>query len=143
MKTVHHIGIDTGKKTGLAIWTPAYKQLDLYSTDFWGVWGVIEDYQYELRPDRTKVRIEMPGSFLYGRNSKHGKRVSVKMAVNVGGVQMMAILLAERFEELGYQVGRPQPSKRKLNHDIFKKITGYTGTTNEHTRDAGMLVYGI
>lgn len=36
----------------------------------------------------------------------------------------------------------PQANRTKLSADQFKKITGWQGRTNEHGRDAAMLIFG-
>lgn len=36
----------------------------------------------------------------------------------------------------------PKNNKTKLKADIFARITGWTGLTNEHGRDSAMLVFG-
>lgn len=36
----------------------------------------------------------------------------------------------------------PQANRTKLKADQFKRITGWQGRTNEHARDAAMLVVG-
>ena len=36
----------------------------------------------------------------------------------------------------------PTNNRTKLNAEQFKRITKYQGQTNEHNRDAAMLVYG-
>jgi len=37
----------------------------------------------------------------------------------------------------------PKSNKTKLTADQFKRITGWQGKTNEHNRDAAMLIYGL
>jgi len=36
----------------------------------------------------------------------------------------------------------PKANRTKLTADQFKRITGWQGRTNEHSRDAAMLVFG-
>jgi len=42
-----------------------------------------------------------------------------------------------------FELIAPKDNKTKLRADSFKKLTGYEYSTNEHGRDAGMLVYGL
>lgn len=37
----------------------------------------------------------------------------------------------------------PKSNKTKLTADQFKRITGWQRKTNEHNRDAAMLIYGL
>ena len=41
-----------------------------------------------------------------------------------------------------YEAVAPKDNKTKLTSQQFKLYTGWQGTTNEHARDAAMLVYG-
>ena len=143
----YFIGVDAGVNTGLAIWVPAIKELSLHTTDFWGLWDIIESYEPVLYPFMTKVRIETPGRFMYARNKaqKLKREAELKMATNYGGNIREAELIAARFSEKGFTVDRPRPTKNHTKHNakLFTQITGYPGQTNEHVRDAGMLVYGL
>lgn len=42
-----------------------------------------------------------------------------------------------------FRMVAPKNNKTKLNSASFKKITGWQKQTNEHSRDAAMLVFGI
>jgi len=42
-----------------------------------------------------------------------------------------------------FEMVAPKNNKTKINADYFKKITGWQDHTNEHSRDAAMLVFGI
>lgn len=44
--------------------------------------------------------------------------------------------------KIPYELVAPKNNKTKMNADLFGKITGWKEKTNEHSRDAGMLVYG-
>lgn len=42
----------------------------------------------------------------------------------------------------GYDLVHPKNNSTKLKADKFKMLTGFKGRTNEHGRDAYMLIYG-
>ncbi len=44
-------------------------------------------------------------------------------------------------QEFNYIMVHPKANATKTKADLFKKITGWTGRTNEHARDAAMLVF--
>jgi len=46
------------------------------------------------------------------------------------------------FHDIPHGVVAPRNNKTKLDAEQFKKITGWAGRTNEHGRDAAMLIYG-
>lgn len=44
---------------------------------------------------------------------------------------------------IAYRLVHPANNTTKLKSDDFKRITGWMGVTNEHARDAGMLVFAM
>lgn len=44
--------------------------------------------------------------------------------------------------KIPYELVAPKNNKTKMDAELFRKITGWKEQTNEHSRDAGMLVYG-
>jgi hypothetical protein len=42
-----------------------------------------------------------------------------------------------------FEMVAPKNNATKLTAEQFRRITGYEGKTNEHGRDAAMLVYGF
>lgn len=144
------IGIDTGATTGIAVWDSEKKELiEVRSSDFWGVHDYIFDKYHDpimIRGARpVTVIIELPGKFLYRKNNKYEEKVKRKIAVDYGGTRREAELLQGRFESLGFKVILLQPGKKsgtKMKAPAFKKLTGWKERTNEHGRDAAMLVFG-
>ena len=129
------IGIDPGKTTGLAVYDRDHNKLvRLESTTFWGAYStVLTEYH-----DVFAVVIEVP-------KTKHNwhKDKSGITAHNIGRVCREAELLAIGLELAGLNVITQHP-KGKINHNMFCRITRWSeGRTNDHTRDAGMLCYGV
>lgn len=145
----YFIGIDPGTYTGFAVWVPKS------ATGIDGVEPLLsleKKHTYrsalkrvsEFPVDDTIVVIEDPGQ---NKPIWHDKdlppAVREKIAKDVGGNHMEARILADYIEALGYRVKRVRPTTEKLEHFEFRRITGYQGQTNEHVRDAAMLVFGI
>ena len=122
------IGIDPGKITGLAIAEDG-KITELVTTSFW------EAYHYvsSVCDSVDVVVVEVPTT----KKNWHGP----KAAHDVGRVCRESELLADGIEKLGAKVIRRHP-QGKLNQKQFTRITGWTKRTNQHCRDAAMLVYG-
>lgn len=124
------IGIDPGKKTGFAV-AENGKLVELETLNFWKAYlrvkALIELSKVSL------VVIEVPGT----KKNWHGP----KAAHDVGRVCREAELLAEGIELLGVNVIRQHPTG-KVNQEYFARVTGWKKRTNEHVRDAGMLVCG-
>lgn len=45
--------------------------------------------------------------------------------------------------KIQFELVAPKNNKTKIDANVFQKITGWKEQTNEHSRDAAMLVYGI
>lgn len=129
------IGIDPGKETGLAVYdTKTRKIREVFMTDFWGAYEYVNDIIRGMILE--KVIIEVPRT----KTNWHKKGCDITSA-NVGGIYREAHLLADGIEKLGVKVVRSHPAGKECAAYI-KRLTGYTGRTNEHTRDAIMLCWG-
>lgn len=129
------IGIDPGKDSGVAI---AYggKLAELITTDFWGVVEILEQNREAV------IVVELPINKHVFHNGSSSRGGIARTGVNVGSVIREAELLVKYLHRNGFEhiVQRPQG---KRTDDEFKKITGWTGRTNQHTRDAGLLIHGL
>jgi hypothetical protein len=131
-------GIDPGTKTGVAKYDKLLGRLtDVFTTDFWGCWDYF-NYDCVLADQAiSKIRIEVPRT----KTNWHKKGCDIT-AANVGGAIREAKLLADGLEKLGYNVEMVHP-QGKVDAGYIKRLTGWIGRTNEHTRDAIMLCYGF
>ncbi len=133
------IGIDAGVNTGIAIYGHEADEWLLFTESFWQAYDRIEKYDR----DYTGIVIEVPSGHVIhrrkdGESSGFGRD---RMAANVGSNRREAVLLAERFEALGFTVVRKKPTRTKWNAEDLKRHTGITRRTNEHVRDAIRLVH--
>lgn len=135
-----YIGIDCGKNTGIAICYDG--KIKLINSDFWHAFHYIKD---TFDTEKTKVIIEDPSKIrtIYAKNRHQSKMATAKIAQDVGGVKRESELLADGLEWAGFLVERVKPNNTKKDAKTIKRITGYGGRSNEHTRDALMLVYGL
>lgn len=64
-------------------------------------------------------------------------------AQGVGSVKRDAQIWEDWCKEnqINFKMIHPKNNSTKYKADTFKKITGWTGRTNEHARDAAMLVF--
>ena len=67
----------------------------------------------------------------------------MKMARNVGEIDAWCALITSICDDLGIPAHGISPKAKgaKLRHDAFAKLTGWTGKTNEHMRDAAMVAW--
>lgn len=137
----YSIGIDPGKQTGLAVYDRFEKRLEIVArTTFWeAIEFIAQNYpQSQVR----RVVIELPKSKAVWHNKATARGAIQRTSVNVGSVIREAELLVEYFKRAGYEVITQHPKGKRTAHQV-KKITGYQGRTNEHTRDAIMLCWGL
>lgn len=127
------IGIDPGKKTGFAVYDKKLKKMAVVKTlDFWSAYEACKAYPHES----TKVVVEVSDTKAQFNKGKS----SHTWSVNIGMVYRESHLIAEGLRRLGYLVKEVHP-RGKVDKDKFKRLTGYDGRTNEHSRDAGMMAF--
>jgi hypothetical protein len=129
------IGIDPGKLTGIAV-SKNGKLIDIFIGNFWSAIDSIDHF-----PDAIVI-IEIPDTKHVWHNHAKAKGAIQRTGVNVGSVIREAELLVEYLirNERTYLTQKPQG---KMNADQFRLITGWTGRTNQHMRDAGLLCFGV
>jgi hypothetical protein len=128
------VAIDPGCTTGVAIFEDG-KISELLTTDFWGVVDVI-DFHYD-----ALFVIELPDTKAVWHNEAKAQGAIQRTGVNVGSVIREAELLIEYLSdrEMEYIIQKPLGKKTSAQ---FKRITGWDGRSNQHTRDAALLAWG-
>lgn len=142
MKNNNHkifIGIDCGVNTGLCIWDKSKKEIVVLCTmkiheaiKTVECWHVIHDTDVFVRVEDARLRT------WFGKAGK-------EQLQGAGSIKRDSGIWDDFLKDLGvdYEMVPPKKNKTKLNSERFKQITGYTDKTNEHARDAAMLVYGL
>jgi hypothetical protein len=127
------IGIDTGTNTGIAAWNTALKCFDFVDT-------------MTIDKAFSKVLEYKSGDeiFVFFEDPKHigGRR---ERAQGAGSVKRDAAIW-ERFlknNKIPYRSVRAGSTITKMKGEYFKQLTGWTGRTSEHARDAAMMVYDL
>jgi len=131
------IGIDPGVETGLAV-TVNSKLTEVTSLDFWDarerIGGIID---------------ANPGSTITIYVEDAEKRSGTKEAAFGAGQVVAHCKLWKKLEEklgsdlVSFKFIRPDPSLTKYSKEKFKKFTNWQERTNNHGRDAAMLIYGL
>ena len=134
------IGIDPGVNMGFAAWSKSKSEfLMLETLTFWQVYDKCTMYPV----DTTKIIIEKSDTtHIWGGKGK-GKSASVasRIGQNVAAPKVQADLLKDRLTALGFYAVTQKPAGTKMAADLFKRLTGYQGRTNEHNRDAGVIAF--
>jgi predicted RNase H-like nuclease (RuvC/YqgF family) len=137
------IGIDCGVNTGFAVWmrpvkefriissgtiTAAMRKIMLLKNDGIPIFVRFEDAR--LR----KIIPRMPNE-----SRERGRREGA------GSVKRDAKVWEDWLQEEGipYEAVAPKDNMTKLSAATFMRTTGWGESTNEHERDAAMLVFGL
>lgn len=128
------IGIDPGKENGVAIFDRDKGRLrTVCSMKTFQVLMLLEEMS-----ERAEVFIEDPTTWKpFG-----GKSQSHKLK-GAGSVTARFLAIVEMLDayQIPYNRIPIQGTLKKVDKDMFKKITGWDERTNEHGRDAAILCY--
>jgi len=134
-----YIGIDTGVNTGIAVWDSGIKEfISVESQMIHEAMQTTQRWFSVLNPTKTKVRVEDARQRKYitgGREKLQG----------AGSVKRDAKIWEDFLTDydIPYEMVAPKNNITKLSAETFKKMTGWQGRTNEHGRDAAMLIFGL
>lgn len=141
------IGIDPGALTGMAVYDKVEKIINLLTS------GTILECQYLLQAHPWNKLIKFGQVFVRIEDARlrtwipRQKTASRELGRREGAGYVKAhCAIWEDFCKLWgipHEFVAPKNNKTKVDAAYFKKLTGYTGKTNEHSRDAAMLVVGL
>jgi len=132
------IGIDPGTKTGVAAYNVETKQIIACKTS--GIVNVMslitllaydEEFLVEIWFEDARKRKWFGNS---GREKLQG----------AGSIKRDCSIWEEFCNEhsIKHKMIPPRDISTKMDKKLFAKITGWTGRTSEHSRDAAMIVFG-
>lgn len=140
------VGLDPGVTTGFAVWLPQTATLrEVTSLPIHRAMVEVRAL-HELAKDKGGTllvifedarTLKFPG----GRNAKK----EGKVLQGVGSVKRDCGIWEDFCEDYGipYQAKRWMRGTTKWTAEYFKRLTGWAAQTNEHARDAGVLVFGL
>lgn len=131
------IGIDTGVKTGIAIWDCDQKAFIEISTE--KIHRAMDTVLSYHNIGGVFVKVEDARMATFGRSNDYYK------AQGSGSVKRDASIWEAFLKDhkIPYNMCRPNKKLSKLSKEDFSKITKYTGLTSQHSRDAAMMVFGM
>jgi hypothetical protein len=139
----YYIGIDAGTKTGWCVWNKSEKFIRQLETmpihramKEMELWKVFAPGNIFVRLEDARLRKWIPKQKT--ESAERGRREGA------GYVKAHCAIWEAFLTDLGipFELVAPKNNKTKVKADYFKKLTGYKGQTNNHERDAGMLVVG-
>lgn len=132
------IGIDSGVNTGIAIYVCGSRQL--HSAASTTIHEAMEQVRYwnKCYPGGVLVRVED------ARKRTWFGKATKEVLQGAGSIKRDAKIWDDFLRDLkvDYEMVAPKNNKTKLSASVFAKLTGFKGSTNEHSRDASMLVFG-
>jgi hypothetical protein len=130
------IGIDPGVQTGLALYDTEVKILcQLETVPIHRAMETVLRYHSQY-----KIVVRFEDARLRKWFGKAGR----EKLQGADSVKRDCRIWEDFLKDSGipFEAVAPQQNKTKIKAETFRKITGWTGRTTEHSRDAGMLVYG-
>lgn len=158
------IGIDPGENNGV-FYSVNGRLVKCETLDFYSLIMRLDEIKGFSEYNKKKIYIEDPNInkpvflptkmkqdiFKRKTNCLDGKpfkeqdlalRIAMRKAQNVGMNKQLAKLLIEFCKKKGFIVEMIRPGNKKLSADEFRRLSGFKGSTNQHVRDAGMLILG-
>lgn len=137
MSARYLIGIDPGVKTGVAIWDREQRRFDSVATS-----GIIKAIQaIKVCRARDSVEIWFEDCRL---RTWVDSRIGRERLQGVGSVKRDCSIWQEFCEhyKIPFKMIAPKDIQTKVGSKIFARLTKWNGRTSEHSRDAGMIVFG-
>lgn len=128
-----YIGIDTGRKTGIAVWSKQRKGfIKIETTKLHRAWFFVLQYYNSKKYNVVRVRVE-------DARKRSGSKAK---AFGAGSVCRDASAWEDFLKDyaIPYEMVAPQSNMTKVKQDKFRQMTGLY-VSSEHSRDAAMLVY--
>lgn len=140
MRYQYIIGIDVGVNTGYALWDCTMKQLiEVKTYTALEAMAAVRNLITRYCIDNLYLRFED------ARKRRWFGKKGREALQGAGSVKRDSKLWQEfcTTEGIAYEAVAPRKGMTKLDSETFRKVTKWTGRTSEHSRDAGMLVFGF
>lgn len=135
-----YIGIDTGTKTGFAVWD-GERFLEVATLSLWEALDRVR----RLREQGEEITVvcEDARKRKYLPREKNVSEYRGRL-MGAGSVKRDAVIWQEFCEDNGITCIMQAPSRgmTKWSAEVFADVTGWKGRTSNHARDAALLVYG-
>ena len=131
------IGIDPGTNTGFAVWNITEQRFD--EIKCLKIHKAIEEIAFMA--DLCKLHV----TFEDARKRKWFGNAGREQLQGAGSIKRDCSIWEDFLTDakIPFMMVAPMNIKTKLKADAFKRITGWQGQTNEHSRDAAMMVFGL
>jgi len=141
------IGIDTGVHTGFAVAIYSGNGGELEQVESLSITQAMEKIQDRINSDGKDniflyIEDARKRTWFGGMDARQAKS-GAGVREGVGSVKRDAQIWEDWCTEQGihFKMIHPAANATKKKAEDFKRMTGWTGRTNEHARDAAMLVF--
>lgn len=135
-----YVGIDPGKHTGVAVWCSGTNLGFFVAVDTMPIHRAMKAV-LELK---NSYKEDVFVVFEDARQRKYFGESGREKWQGAGSIKRDAVIWEDFLIDNAIEFRAVPPAKGATKWDAqrFKDVTGWTGRTNEHSRDAAMLVYG-
>ena len=140
MKAKYIIGIDPGVNTGFAVWNREQKEFSLVTCDkIHNIMAMIKITLQNFGAEDIFVRLEDARLRTWFGNSGR------EQLQGAGSIKRDCGIWQDFLHDLGlqFELVPPKKNKTKVSATWFKTVAKWVGRTNNHGRDAAMLVFNF
>lgn len=136
----YKIGIDPGIKSGWASWDCIDKEFKVVKT--MKLWEIFRALGSPFHFDDTMVYIENPNTFIPFKNVPREEIDARKQGAGACKQTFKHIIEFLEDHNIPYQTTRLQGGLKKKSAQWFREQTKWEERTDEHGRDAALIVWG-
>ena len=136
------VGLDPGKNTGIAVWnTEAQAFVFLDTVQIHEALQLV--FRFDVTDGPVKVYFEDARKRQYLPRERNASEYRGKL-MGAGSVKRDSVIWQDALTDWGipFEMVPPRAGATKWDADTFRRLTGYTGRTSNHARDAALLVWG-
>jgi len=141
------IGIDPGEHTGIAVWDGASRKfLEVATLPLWRALEEVKRWHYAVllspKPIHFRVVFEDARKRTWFPAERNNAEYRGRL-MGAGAAKRDAKIWEEFLDanHIPFEAVKPRAGMTKWNADYWSRMTGWTGRTSEHARDAALLVF--
>jgi hypothetical protein len=134
------IGIDPGVTTGLSVWNAQSRALIVVTS--YGIVRAMREVQALLPQTPLVIFEDARKRTWFGNRDENQQKYGSGVREGAGSVKRDSSIWEEFLTDCGVPFKSKTPGTKR-NAPYFERLTGWQGQTNQHARDAALIVYGL